>query len=114
MNVLSWNCRGFGNPRAIRNLYRLVKDKKPAILFLMETKCSKNKMETVRIRMGFEGLFVVEAKGHSGGLALLWKESGLVDIQNYTRMHINVVVNPVDGSGSWRLTGFYGQPDWTR
>jgi hypothetical protein len=39
----------------------------------METKCGKDKMEALRVRLEFEGLFVVDAVGHSEGLALLWK-----------------------------------------
>jgi exonuclease III len=114
MNLISWNCRGLGNPRAIRSLCRLVREKKPNILFLMETKCRKEKMEVLRVRMEFEGMFVVDVVGRSGGLALFWKERNVVKIQNYTRKHISAVVHFPDRSKSWRLTGFYGNPDWTK
>jgi hypothetical protein len=80
----------------------------------METKCIKEKMEVLRVRMEFEGMFVVDAVGHSGGLALFWKERNVVEIQNYTRKHISAVVYFSDRSKSWRLTGFYGNPDWTK
>jgi hypothetical protein len=55
MILLSWNCRGLGNPWAVRELCHLVKTKKPTLLFLMETKSRKNKMEGIRIKIGFEG-----------------------------------------------------------
>jgi hypothetical protein len=90
--LLNWNCRGLGNPGAVRELCQMVKKKKPTLLFLMETKSRQNKMEGLRVRLGFEGLFVVDPVGRSGGLALLWKESDTLKIQNYTRRHINVVV----------------------
>jgi hypothetical protein len=77
----------------------------------METKCIKDKMEVLRIRMEFEGTFIVDVIGRSGGLVLFWKERNVVEIQNYTRMHISAVVHPLDNSKSWRLTGFYGNPD---
>jgi hypothetical protein len=51
----------------------MVKEKRPNIIFLMETKCRKSKMEGIIVKLGFEGLFVVELVGQSGGLALLWK-----------------------------------------
>jgi hypothetical protein len=57
-----------------------------------------------------ECLFV-DVVGRSGGLALFWKERNVVEIQNYTRMHISAVVHLPDRSKSWRLTGFYGNPD---
>jgi hypothetical protein len=114
MNLLSWNCRGLGNPQAVRDLCQLTKEKKPTILFLMETKCHRNKMEFVRVKLGFECLFVVDSVGRSGGLALLWNDKELVEIQNYSRRHINAIVKGRDSVGSWKLTGFYGHPDWTK
>ena len=38
------------------------------------------------MKLGFEGLFVVEPRGKSGGLALLWKERNVLEIQNYFMM----------------------------
>jgi hypothetical protein len=35
---------------------------------------------------------VVDSKGRSGGLILLWHSTINVDIQNYSRRHINVVI----------------------
>ena len=61
-------------------------------MFLMETRSSKMKMEFLKVKLGFEGLFVVDRVGRSGGLSLLWKEKNEVEIQNYTRSHINVVI----------------------
>jgi hypothetical protein len=114
MNLLSWNCRGLGNPTAIRDLCQLTKEKKPTILFLMETKCHRNRMEYVRVKLGFECIFVVDSVGRSGGLALLWNDMELVEIQNYSRRHINAIVKDGDSTYSWKLTSFYGHPDWTK
>jgi hypothetical protein len=81
------------------------------ILFLMETKCRKNKMEIIQSKLGFEGSFVIESLGRNGGLALLWKEAGWLEIQNFTRRHINAVVHSVDSDFQWKLTCFYGHPE---
>jgi hypothetical protein len=80
----------------------------------METKCRNAKMERVRVRIGFEGLFVVEPIGKSGGLAMLWRDSNTLEIQNYSRWHINAIMKETAEEGPWKLTGFYGQPDWTK
>jgi hypothetical protein len=88
-----------------------VKEKRPTFLFLMETKSSKFAMELVCVRLGFKGLFVVDPVGRSEGLTLLWKEKNEVEIQNYTRMHINAVIKHADSTQPWRLTGFYGHPN---
>ena len=60
------------------------KGEKPDILFLMETKCRKEKLESIRVRLGFFGMFVVEPVGRSGGLVLFWKDVHELKIQNYT------------------------------
>jgi hypothetical protein len=47
--------------------------KKPSFLFLIETINSKRRVEGLRVRLGFKGLFAVELVGRSRGLALFWK-----------------------------------------
>jgi hypothetical protein len=61
--------------------------------------------------LGFDGLFVVGPVGRSKGLALLWKEKNEVEIQNYTRRHINAVIKHSDSTQPWRFTGFYSHPN---
>ena len=58
--------------------------------FLMETKLRTDKMERVRIQLGFEYMFAVDRVGKSDGLALLWTVEAGVEIQNYSCRHINV------------------------
>ena len=73
MSLVSWNCRGLGNPRAIRFLKDLLVQKRPSFVFLCETFCGWDKVEQVRAVLDFEGCFVVDAVGHSGGLVMFWK-----------------------------------------
>lgn len=87
----------------------MVRQEKPTFIFLCETMAGKGKMEWVRIQLGFEGLFVVEAQGRSGGLALLWKESDQVNITGFSQNHIDAEVI-LEGMSAWRLTGLYGEP----
>ncbi|XP_059436384.1 uncharacterized protein LOC132169351 [Corylus avellana] len=53
----------------------------------------------------------VDCVGRSGGLALMWRESVRVDIQNYSRRYINAVVKLGDCLHPWKFTGFYGHPE---
>ena len=110
MILLSWNCQGLGNPWTIQDLFLMVREKKHGILFLMETKCRKKKMESFRVRLGFSRMFVVEPAGRSGGLALFWKDVKILETQNYTQRHINALVNGEDNGGVWKLMCFYGHP----
>lgn len=49
-------------------------DKQPKVLFLVETKSNKTRMEFVRSVLGFQNLFTVESVCKSGGLALTWEK----------------------------------------
>jgi exonuclease III len=114
MTILSWNCRGLGRPRAVRALNCLVKEKRPTLVFLMETKLRKKKMELIRCKLGFKGMFVVDCIGRRGGLALMWEEDFFMDIQNYSQHHINGVIRTQPNSIPWKFTSFYGNPDVTK
>uniref|UniRef100_A0A803P3V6 Reverse transcriptase n=1 Tax=Cannabis sativa TaxID=3483 RepID=A0A803P3V6_CANSA len=65
---------GLGNPWTLKTLSSHVKDHHPGMIFLSETKLKEEAMERIRIVLGYDGCFVVAAKGKSGGLALLWKD----------------------------------------
>jgi hypothetical protein len=72
-------------------------------------------MEKIKVKLGFEGLFTIEPIGRGGGgLAVLWKENNLLKIQNYSMWHIDAFIKNTEAKIPWRLTGFYGQPDWTK
>jgi hypothetical protein len=53
MILMSWNCRGLGNPEAVRALHLMVKTKGPQVLFLMETKLDAGRMEKDSRSVGF-------------------------------------------------------------
>uniref|UniRef100_A0A803PDL7 Reverse transcriptase domain-containing protein n=1 Tax=Cannabis sativa TaxID=3483 RepID=A0A803PDL7_CANSA len=113
MNILSWNCRGLGPPWTIQFLKDLVGQKKPMIVFLCETLCDKKKVEIVSRQLGFEGCYVVEAQGRSGGISLLWQNSNDVKINSFSKNHIDCVVS-LNGLANFRLTGMYGEPNRTQ
>lgn len=113
MSCISWNCRELGNPRTVRALYGLSKDRKPGFLFLVETISFANKIEELRVRFGFDYCFSVDRVSRSGGLAVLWKRSLQCEISGYSQHHIDVIFLE-NGSASWRLSCFYGYPERTR
>ncbi|XP_041001144.1 uncharacterized protein LOC121246895 [Juglans microcarpa x Juglans regia] len=111
MKILSWNCRGLGNPQTVQNLLLLVKDKKSNMVFLMETKLVACKVEGINRRLGWEGCFVVDLLKRKGGLALLWCRDKDAEILNYSQHHINATVMSEEKKLPWLLTGFYGHPE---
>jgi exonuclease III len=111
MSFLSWNCRGLGNPRAIRDLHQMVKEKGPSMVFLMETKICNKDMDFLRIKLKFDYIFVVNSVGRSGGLIILWKDDIKIDIQNYSRRHINAIISRGRDGTEWKFFGIYGNPE---
>jgi exonuclease III len=111
MSLMSWNCRGLGNPWTVRDLCQMVKEKRPVMVFLMETKLRHNKMERVQCKLGFWNMLVVGCVGKSGGLALLWGDKLEVEIQNYSQRHINAKISSPISWLVWKCTGFYGNPE---
>jgi hypothetical protein len=87
-----------------------VRVKKPNLVFLIETKLlhSISKMEAVKSKLRFDGLFVVDCHGRSGGLALLWNLDIQVCIENYNMRHINAVIQSESAGKEWKFTVFYG------
>jgi hypothetical protein len=77
----------------------------------METKLRKEKMELIHCKLGFKNLFVVDSVGKSDDLALLWGEEIIVDIQNFSRRHINGVLVEPNSNLRWKFTGFYSHPE---
>jgi exonuclease III len=111
MSFLSWNCRGLGNPRATRDLHLMVKKKGPKLVFLMETKICNKDMDFLRIKLKFNYIFVIDSVGRSGGLILLWKNDINIEIQNYSRRHINAIVSMGRDGVKWKFSGIYGNPE---
>jgi exonuclease III len=89
----------------------MVKEKRPNLVFLMETKCHNKNLDFIRIKLKFDHMFVVDSVGKSGGLMLLWNESIQVSIQNYSRRHINAHIKVGRHGVEWKFSGFYGHPE---
>lgn len=113
MSCLSWNCRGLGNSQAIQYLRCIVEEKRPTFLFLIETLCDLNKINQIKVLLGYDDCLVVDCIGHSGGLALMWKSTATVN-HIYSSNHCIDVAVTISDISAWRLTGFYGQPDRSR
>jgi len=75
MSVISWICRGLGNPSAAPDLKYLVRHFNPDVLFLSETLVHRNKIEAFCYLFGFDSCFSVDCIGRSECLALFWRTS---------------------------------------
>jgi hypothetical protein len=110
MNLLSWNCRGSGRDSAVGELRWLVKQYRPSLLFLSETKMREQRIKPFMWSLGYNGCLVVNCQGRSGGLALFWSENDFcVDLQSLCPNFIDVHVKDTMGV-TWRATFVYGEP----
>ncbi|KAH1114948.1 hypothetical protein J1N35_008326, partial [Gossypium stocksii] len=80
------------------------------VIFLRETKLHSKKIARVRDQCRLDGCLAIKSVGKSGGLAMLWKDGIKVDIQNYSRHHIDSVIQLKD-QRSFRFTKFYRYSD---
>ncbi|KAA3453657.1 reverse transcriptase [Gossypium australe] len=110
MKILSWNVRGLGQPRTVRRLKNKLRRIQPQILFLMETKVTSKRMESIRRKCGFLNGIDVAATGTRGGLSLGWKEGLNLMLKSFSNYHIDVEVEDEDEVDTWRFTGFYEVP----
>jgi len=93
MILLSWNCRGFGNPQTVSALKKVIRLEKPKIIFLMETKSDVDWMKVIRDRCGFKESHVVPSDGSSGGLALFWILEIKIQILSSSLSHIDGIID---------------------
>lgn len=94
-------------------LVDLVCSKKTCFIFLIETLYSKNKLESIKAKLGFEGLLVVDRVSRRGRLAFLWNASCVVNLLCYAPNYIDTKVEVVD-LGRWRIMDFYIYPESSR
>ena len=111
MNLLSVNCRGCGRPEAVQELRHLMEERRPSVLFLMETKMGEERALGLKHDLGFPNAIIVKSEVLSGGLALLWRHDVTVAEVSKSRSHIDVMLSCDQlRISQLRLTGFYGEP----
>ncbi|KAA3469292.1 reverse transcriptase [Gossypium australe] len=101
MKLLSWNVRGSGSPRTVRRLRYMLKLRNPQMVFFVETKICRSKMERIRYSCGYVNGIEVDLEGTRGGLYLAWKQEVSITVR-----HIDMVVDKNesrehDRSNSW-------------
>ncbi|XP_058732856.1 uncharacterized protein LOC131604433 [Vicia villosa] len=107
MKILSWNCRGLSNPRAIPNHRKLAHEHRPEVLFLSKTLAKSQKLEHIRVILKFEACLSIDVEGRSGGITVLWRDSAQCSVVNFTRNFVNILIKD-ESKGDWRLTCYYG------
>ena len=88
MKLVSWNCRGLGNPSRIEAVRDLLKSEPSDVLMLQETKIEGQALlELGRTKWNKKAGKAVNARGTSGGLATLWTEDIFHLNKHYETQH---------------------------
>lgn len=121
MTTLSWNCRGLAAAATLSELCDICRVHQLTILFLMETRANKDRIERVRRRLKFANSFVVEARGLSGGLCLLWDKKVHIQILESSMNFIHTIISSKGDPSDFECSFIYGNPRfqqrrnlWTR
>ena len=61
-------------------------------------------MSNIKYLLGLTQGRAVPSEGRSGGRALLWKPEIKVDVQTFSRWHIDAVIDSGGSPGQWCLT----------
>ncbi|KAH7857525.1 hypothetical protein Vadar_013640 [Vaccinium darrowii] len=102
--------QGIGRSLTVRALRNFAKNRRPSIVFLMETKNKANKVDRIRRSLNFSNSVYVDPCGLSGGLALWWNSNISVDILEANQHFIHARCNDHQGLKSFLVTFVYGAP----
>lgn len=77
---------------------------------MLETLAKARKMEQIRVALKYDACLMVDVKGRSGRLAVLWKNQIKCSVLNFSRNFVNLMVED-ERNEQWRLTCYYGYPN---
>jgi hypothetical protein len=83
---------------------------RPSLVFICETRQSREKVENLRFRIGMKECFHVKGDGKGGGIVLYWSDEINVELQSFSKRHIDVHVSGGPFEHKWRGTFVYGEP----
>ncbi|XP_075661151.1 uncharacterized protein LOC142630978 [Castanea sativa] len=112
MNLQCWHCQGIGNLPTEQKLGDMIQVQDPSIVFLAETWLDKARLEDVRDRLNFGGMFEVGHETRGGGIVIFWKKGVDFSLDTFSPNHIDGIVNKGTDK-EWRFTGFYGESETT-
>ncbi|XP_071915285.1 uncharacterized protein [Coffea arabica] len=111
MRAVVWNCRGVGSPLTVPQLKESIKLHSPSLVFLAETKKKKSFLNTVKQRIQFDHLFVVDPVGLASGLAVLWKKELLDKKVLFSSFTIELLIDDKEAEVEWWCVCVYASTD---
>ena len=113
MNCLVWNCCGLGNPCTVRKLGDLIQAKDTPVVFVAETWTDEARLDHILRDIDFDNKWVVLREGRRGGLALFWKSSIDLTVEDSSNYYIDTWIDK-NKESEWCFTGFYSELETSR
>ncbi|KAF9599222.1 hypothetical protein IFM89_036348 [Coptis chinensis] len=98
-----------GTSTVAQTLKEMIRRHNPDVIFLVETKASSIKIKSLQKSLRYPSAFVVDV-GHSGGLALLYKDKIDIEIIGAGKHAITRKFSNYLAEGDWFITLVYGHP----
>ncbi|KAL5569019.1 hypothetical protein UlMin_025594 [Ulmus minor] len=108
MIILAWNCKGLGQPFAIRELKALVRDSSPDILIMMEAKISNVVMKARLQRLRFDKSVYVPPVSLSSGPCVAWRNEVDLETVSVSKNLISCLIFSDPFFTPWMLSAVYG------
>ena len=108
MNLISWNCRGLGNPATVQEAREFAAKFTPVVLCLIETQISSDRAEALAGSLGFDHSYAIGSLGRSGGIAVYWNDVVEIEVLDFSRYHIDTQVKGL-AQDLIRVTFVYGE-----
>lgn len=110
LKILFWNPRGAGSDDFRSAVYDLVKINHVDVLAICEPRVQFSQAKKSLLDLGFTDFKIIEARGFSGGLWLLWDKNKVgLDYMDSSSQSISMKVQ-LSGKPSWLLTVLYASP----
>ena len=110
MKITTWNIRGLESRIKQRNLEKRIKEEKPNIVFIQETKCPMERIhEKHRKWLNRYEYLEVKANKSAGDIITLWdpQKFGVIDAEA-SRHHLSLIFQPVGDRQCYMITNVYG------
>ncbi|CAH9077985.1 unnamed protein product [Cuscuta europaea] len=114
MSIVSWNCRGLGNPATSQGLSDIINQHRLSIVFLMETKLRCQRAKEILQARGYVNSAGADCDGRGGGLALGWNDEVQVKVITANSNIIDCEVKFLAEDNAWWLTCYYAYPETCR
>ena len=110
MKLTTWNIRGLGSKRKQINLSNRMKEEKPDMVPIQETKCSIDKIREIHSKWIIKYEYLeIKADNTAGGILTLWnpQKLGILDAEA-SRNYLSVVIQTLGDKEVYLITNIYG------